>query len=517
MSTKRFPFSGLPKGWFVVALSEDLEPGTIKSLRYFGRDLIAYRGESGQPHVVDAYCPHLGAHFGYGGKIIGETIRCPFHGWRFDGEGQCVEVPYSDRIPPKAKLDAWPVREQDGAIYLFYDPQGGEPWPLPAMDNTGWTPGKSVHWKGLTTHPQEVFENTVDTAHIGPVHDGRGATIVGKPEREAEMLTIDIEFQAPGDIVGMPGQLNDVHLHVVMRGLGHVHVETQVRNANVFARQRIYVTPIDEGALDIRGIVHVRESDDAEFTRELADLFYRAYVDDFAKDFPIWENKRYLERPTLAKGDGPIGIYRRWCTQFYGEASSSEVAEQSVAVRAPDVPVGRVARRGVLRSMIEVAREKLPWLGRGRNGEAKQSEGHEDDDWQPQQGAAGKAPASEKKPAEPAPANDRIIRVQSAQEYFDTLPQRFVPSAAKGVDAVFQWELTGEGGKVFHAEVKDGHVTVQQGPHQKPTVALEMDADSYVKVVNGELDGMKVFTSGQGKVKGSVMVAMKMRTLFPGA
>jgi putative sterol carrier protein len=65
--------------------------------------------------------------------------------------------------------------------------------------------------------------------------------------------------------------------------------------------------------------------------------------------------------------------------------------------------------------------------------------------------------------------------------------------------------------------VREGGIVVQRGAHEKPTVTLEMGAGDYVKVINGELDGMRAFTSGKGKVKGSVTVAMKMRTLFPAA
>ena len=71
--------------------------------------------------------------------------------------------------------------------------------------------------------------------------------------------------------------------------------------------------------------------------------------------------------------------------------------------------------------------------------------------------------------------------------------------------------------QILSEMVRDGHLTVHDGPHPSPTVALLMDADDYVKVVNGDMDGMRAFTSGRGKVKGSVRAAMKMRDLFPAA
>ncbi|HVI01252.1 MAG TPA: Rieske 2Fe-2S domain-containing protein, partial [Enhygromyxa sp.] len=265
-ASERFPFTAYPSGWFVVATSEELVAGQLLQLRYFGRELVAFRGESGTASVLDAYCPHLGAHLAHGGVIEGECVRCPFHGWKFDGRGDCVEVPYSDRIPPKAALRAWPTLEQDGLIFVFYGRPGEQPWPMEPLDPRGYTPGKMVHWRNLATHPQEVFENTVDITHIGPVHRGRHARLLGKPERNGPTMRVNLEFHAPGDIVGMPDNLNDVHLEVTLRGLGAVIVHTHVRNVDVRARQRLYATPVDECHIDIRGIVHVVATDDPVFT-----------------------------------------------------------------------------------------------------------------------------------------------------------------------------------------------------------------------------------------------------------
>ncbi len=122
-------------------------------------------------------------------------------------------------------------------------------------------------------------------------------------------------------------------------------------------------------------------------------------------------------------------------------------------------------------------------------------------------------PAQATPPAEVAPVSGLVVR--SAEEYFETLERRFVPGAASGVDAVFQWELGGEGGGVFHAHVRDGRLEVQRGAHAQPTVSLVLPAADYVRVVNGELDGTRAFTVGGGKVKGSIAAAMKMRSLFP--
>src|SRR3954471_20371471 len=100
--SSRFPFSSFPNGWFAIGYSDELAATGVKAVRALGRDLVLYRSESGAARVLDAYCPHLGTHLGHGGTVVRECIRCPFHGWRFDEQGACVEIPDATKVPPRA-------------------------------------------------------------------------------------------------------------------------------------------------------------------------------------------------------------------------------------------------------------------------------------------------------------------------------------------------------------------------------------------------------------------------------
>lgn len=108
-----------------------------------------------------------------------------------------------------------------------------------------------------------------------------------------------------------------------------------------------------------------------------------------------------------------------------------------------------------------------------------------------------------------------MAHVSTVKEYFDTLPARFVASAAKGVNAVFQFELAGDGGGTYHVTVKDGAMAVQEGPSPTPSATLKMSADNYVKMANGEINGAMAFMKGQLKVTGNMMLAQKMQAIFP--
>ena len=92
-----------PVGWYVVALSDELKPGEVKPFKFMGEEVVLYRTQAGVANLIGAYCPHLGAHFGYGGQVVGEHIRCPFHAFEFDVNGVCQSTAYGTRIPPKAK------------------------------------------------------------------------------------------------------------------------------------------------------------------------------------------------------------------------------------------------------------------------------------------------------------------------------------------------------------------------------------------------------------------------------
>ena len=117
---KRFPFDAYPRGWFQVAYSREVDSGQVVGLHYCGRRLICYRGASGTPYVLDAYCPHLGADIAVGGAVAEDCIVCPFHGWRFDGAGQCVEQPNEDRpFCEKVKIPSHPTREYAGLIFAY--------------------------------------------------------------------------------------------------------------------------------------------------------------------------------------------------------------------------------------------------------------------------------------------------------------------------------------------------------------------------------------------------------------
>ncbi len=307
----RFPVPPFPNGWFQVAYSDELEKGGVLPLHYFGRELVLFRGEDGAARVLDAYCAHLGAHLGYGGRVEDGTIRCPFHAWRYNGEGRCVEAPYATKIPPLAKLRPWPVDEVNGLIMVYHHMRDRSPgWQVPVLEEHGsanWTDYFRRRWK-IRTHNQEMAENAVDSAHFKYVH--------GTPEQPRTRAEIDghvLRVRSPLQYTTPQGTIEgQIASDSWGFGFGLVRFTGIVETLLVSS-----VTPIDGEYVDVRFSFMAKKAGSESLTQNVRKAFIAEIERQLSQDIPIWEHKIMVERPVLCDGDGPIGIFRRWCKQFY--------------------------------------------------------------------------------------------------------------------------------------------------------------------------------------------------------
>jgi len=115
------------RGWHCLGLAADVTSKPV-SFTYFGTKIVVYRGEDNQVHILDAYCPHMGADLSLG-CVEGNAIRCPFHAWRWGADGLCEEIPYARRIPPRAVIKSWPCLEENKLLFIWNDPEGNPPPP----------------------------------------------------------------------------------------------------------------------------------------------------------------------------------------------------------------------------------------------------------------------------------------------------------------------------------------------------------------------------------------------------
>ncbi len=163
----------LRRFWHPVALAEDATHKRAKLIRIMSEELTLYRGESGRAYLVGARCAHRGTML-HPGWLEGETIRCVYHGWRFDGAGQCVERPAEKDIrQPNVRVTAYPVHEYAGLLFAYLG-EGAPPlFDLPRksvlepLERRGLLRAKAEPW------PNNWFqnvENSLDAAHVSFVH-----------------------------------------------------------------------------------------------------------------------------------------------------------------------------------------------------------------------------------------------------------------------------------------------------------------------------------------------------------
>jgi 3-ketosteroid 9alpha-monooxygenase subunit A len=311
-----------PRGWFVIHFSDELKPGEVKPLQYFGQELVLFRTDTGDPRILDAFCPHMGAHLGYGAKVQGGEIVCPFHAWRFDGAGKCTAVPYASHIPPRARIAAWPVVEKNGMIYVWNDADGqGPDWEVPDLPEYG--AASYSPWRhsilAIKTHPREIVENLVDTAHFMPVH-GTDA----KSFRNEFHGHVGVQHN---EGVAYPLGGGTDHYSLTATYFGPAYMVTHMKGVLESILINAH-TPIGPNLLHLRFAVSLKRSGSREIPAVFADKYIENLRDGFLQDVAIWEHKVYRDRPLLCEGDGQIPALRRWYRQFYEPRSAPSRAAE---------------------------------------------------------------------------------------------------------------------------------------------------------------------------------------------
>lgn len=312
--TKKPPFA---KGWYLACWSADLGPKEVKPIRAFARDFVLYRGEDGAPVMLDAHCPHLGAHLGHGGKVVGNEIVCPFHAWQFGPSGRCTKVPYATRIPPRAEVGSYVVREHSGMILVFHSPDGSAPdYEVPTITELGdpaYTHLERAELE-IATQAREVIENVADKAHFLPVHNTRVddfEVIIDGPRATQRSV---------GKGRNLKGEKIDVLSVATYHGPAVQFTHLAWAYPMVLINAHL---PIDEKRLLMRFGVTLKVGEGVKLPPQVLEAHVAAARDGYFQDVAIWENKCWRDTPILADGDGPIGKVRSWYASFFEYGSPS--------------------------------------------------------------------------------------------------------------------------------------------------------------------------------------------------
>ncbi|MEN9831135.1 MAG: Phthalate 4,5-dioxygenase oxygenase subunit [Pseudomonadota bacterium] len=167
--------------WHPVALMDEFDPKLdptmairpVKAVRLLGQNLVLFKNIQGEFGLLDRDCPHRGADLAYG-RNEGDGLRCPFHGWKFDVTGQCLETPAEPKgsvLCTRIKQRNYPVQERSGILFAWMGPEGSSPPPLPAIDCFQAPGTHTFAFKGLwNCNWLQAFEVGIDPAHASFLH-----------------------------------------------------------------------------------------------------------------------------------------------------------------------------------------------------------------------------------------------------------------------------------------------------------------------------------------------------------
>jgi 3-ketosteroid 9alpha-monooxygenase subunit A len=294
----------------MLGFSAGLAAGDVRPQRAFGRELVLFRTEAGEAVVLDAHCPHLGAHLGHGGCVQGESIVCPFHHWRWDAQGRLVEIPYARRERrPAVALRRWPVHETCGVILVWHSATGTEPrWRMadaPECGQPGWSGYHSRSWR-VRMHVQELAENVPDAPHFRYVHR--------TPTLPTAVPSVDGPiYRQQTRMTSADGRL-DLSFCQEAFGLGLIWLRTSSEPRMAFLNA---TTPLDDEHCELTLAVLIRDPQPAGQLSASGRAHVEALFAQVDQDVPIFEHKVYRPKPPLVEADGPIPLLRRWAMQFY--------------------------------------------------------------------------------------------------------------------------------------------------------------------------------------------------------
>ena len=155
--------------WHPVCLASAVQPGHIAKIRVLGEDINVYRGEGGTPHAVGYRCAHRGLQL-TAGYVEGDDIRCPYHGWKYDPSGQCVEQPAEPKcFASRIKIPGYPTREYLGLIFVFMGE--GDPPPFPEYPAFEGDAVIEAYQYMFEWNFYQHLENSVDETHVIFLHE----------------------------------------------------------------------------------------------------------------------------------------------------------------------------------------------------------------------------------------------------------------------------------------------------------------------------------------------------------
>ncbi|NPC96270.1 Rieske 2Fe-2S domain-containing protein [Nocardioides sp. zg-DK7169] len=313
------------RGWHCLGLASTFADGKPHGIDAFGTKLVVWQDSAGDIKVLDGYCRHMGGDLTQG-SVKGDEVACPFHDWRWGGDGRCKSIPYARRVPLRARTQHYPVVVRNGQVLVWHDVEGSEPdhdiLP-PVLPGVGTDAYTDWFWKVVPiegSHCRELIDNVVDMAHFYYVHlsfptsfrnvfEGTVATQYmgskGRPDVSGGYGAPELFLKSEATYFGPSYMIN--WLEVDYKGF---ITEVVLVNCHI-------PTGPDSFTLQYGITVKKPEGLDEDSVQYISRKYAEMFGDGFLQDVHIWKNKVPVQNPLLCEEDGPVYQLRRWYEQFY--------------------------------------------------------------------------------------------------------------------------------------------------------------------------------------------------------
>ncbi|AEF39374.1 Rieske 2Fe-2S domain-containing protein [Hoyosella subflava] len=318
------------RGWHCLGLADTYKDGEPHAISAFGTKLVVFQSADGKLNVLDGYCRHMGGDLTEG-TVKGNEIACPFHDWRWGGDGKCKSIPYAKRVPLRARTRSWLTCEENKQLFVWHDPEGNPPpddVAIPRLDAafsddwSDWT-WNTVPIEGANC--RELIDNVVDMAHFYYVHfafptyfknvfEGHVATQYmhshGRPDMLANTKYADLDshLRSEATYFGPSWMVN--YLYNDYNGF---KVDVILINCHYPITENSFMLQYGIIAKKVDGLT---DEQNAKLAKSMASNFGEGFLQDVA----IWKSKTRVDNPLLCEEDGPVYQLRRWYEQFYVDA-----------------------------------------------------------------------------------------------------------------------------------------------------------------------------------------------------
>ncbi len=319
------PPSRYARGWHCLGMADSFRDGKPHTIEAFGTKLVAWANTAGELQVIDAYCRHMGGDLGQG-TVKGDEIACPFHDWRWGGDGGCKEIPYAKRVPMRARTRTWHAMERNGQLFVWHDEEGNPPIPeqmipaIPELETGEWSP---MTWQTIDipgSNCREIIDNIVDMAHFFYIHGAFPTYFNNVFEGHVASQFMNSE---PRPDLSKSGNVEDNVLRSQAAYYGPSYMINPLTTSwhgldiEVILINCHYPVTQDHFTLQFGLMVKRPAGVDEETGTMIAEKFTALFAEGFMQDVWIWNNKSPIQNPLLCEEDGPVYQLRRWYEQFY--------------------------------------------------------------------------------------------------------------------------------------------------------------------------------------------------------